>query len=524
MTTMDGPHETMYGWFLASVQRVPDAVALEVADDVLTYAELTALVDRLAAGLVKAAGGVPAAVGLLAARSLAAYAGYLATLRLGAVVVPLNPSFPAARNRAMCAAAGVDLLLVDTAGTTQASEVAGPARLTLTSPDWPDRLPARWSWSYSADPNDVAYVLFTSGSTGTPKGVPIRHRNLPGYLAHCRRRYDVTVGSRLSQTYDLTFDPSVGDMFTAWSAGATLVVPRAAEIITPARFVNGRGITHWSSVPSVISLAKRLRGLKPAVMPGLRSSVFCGEQLTVEQAGTWAAAAPNSVLDNAYGPTELTITCVGHQLPADQASWPRTANGTVPIGLPNAGLDAVVVADDGSVSTVEVDGADGELCMRGHQRFAGYLDPADDTGRFLRTGPGGTMLPVVGRPRSQDWYRTGDRVRVTDGLIVHMGRIDDQVKIRGYRIELGEIEAVLRSRPEVADAVVLALPAGSETALHALYTGRAVPPAELAAAVAARLPEYMVPTDFHHADGFPVNGNGKIDRRALATQLTTPAQ
>lgn len=519
MTTVDGPHETMYGWFLASAHRVPDAVALEVADDVLTYAELAELVDRLAAGLVEAAGGVPAAVGLLASRSLAAYAGYLATLRLGAVVVPLNPSFPPARNQGMCAAAGVDLLLVDTAGAAQASEVAGPIQLTLTSPDWPDRLPAGWSRPYSGSPDDVAYVLFTSGSTGTPKGVPMRHRNLPGYLAHCRRQYDVTVGSRLSQTYDLTFDPSVGDMFIAWSAGATLVVPQAAEIITPARFVNGRGITHWSSVPSVISLAKRLRGLKPAVMPGLRSSVFCGERLTVEQAATWAAAAPNGLLDNAYGPTELTITCTGYRVPADQVDWPRTPNGTVPIGLPYAGLDAVVVADDGQVSTVDVEGADGELCMRGHQRFDGYLDPADDPGRFLRTGPDGTTLPVAGRPEPQDWYRTGDRVRVQDGLIVHMGRIDDQVKLRGYRVELGEIEAVLRSRPEIADAVVLALPSGSDTALHALYTGRAVPPAELAATVAARLPEYMVPADFHHADGFPVNGNGKIDRRALADTL-----
>ncbi|WP_051385572.1 amino acid adenylation domain-containing protein [Actinokineospora inagensis] len=503
---------SMYAMFAVTAETVPDAVALEVDDDVLTYADLATLVDRLAAAFVASCGDVPAAVGLLVSRSLVAYAGYLAALRLGAVVVPLNPSFPPARNQAMCDAAGVELVLVDAAGEPQAHAVTGVARLELIAPDWTVGLSGRWSRPCPSTSDDVAYVLFTSGSTGTPKGVPIRHRNLPSFLAHCRRQYGVEVGSRLSQTYDLTFDPSVGDMFTAWSAGATLVVPQAAEILTPARFVAARGITHWSSVPSVISLARRLRGLRPGSMPTLRSSVFAGEQLTVEQARAWAAAAPNSVIDNAYGPTELTITCIGHRLPED---WLDTPNGTVPIGLPNAGLDAVAVAEDGTTEAT-----DGELCVRGPQRFDGYLDPTHDTGRFLRSTPTGAMIPVEGRPQPDDWYRTGDRVRVVSGQFVHMGRLDDQVKIRGYRIELGEIEAVVRAQPGIADAVVLAIPAdGGTITLHALYTGTEVDATHLAAAVATRLPEYMVPAHFHHTDGFPVNGNGKVDRRTLAAGL-----
>jgi amino acid adenylation domain-containing protein len=509
------PRGTLYSWFHDSAGRYPDATAIEVRRAAISYGELDSLVDRLAAALVRASGRPPRAVGLLAARSLATYAGYLAALRLGSVAVPLNPAFPAGRNRSMCVAAGVDVVVADENGAAHAAEVAdgtGAAALPLVG-RWPQRLPDPWRPEYDGDPDSVAYLLFTSGSTGTPKGVPIRHRNVAGYLTHCIERYAVTPGCRLSQTFDLTFDPSVFDMFVSWGTGATLVVPQEAEVLTPARFVAGKRITHWYSVPSVVSLARRLRGLRPGAMPGLRWSVFAGEQLTLAQARDWAAAAPNSVLENAYGPTELTVTCTVYRLPDNPARWPDTSNGTVPIGRPHGHLDAVLVTEDG------VAGADGELCVRGSQRFDGYLDPAHDRGRFFR----GEREFVVadGPPRPADWYRTGDRVRREGGDLVHIGRLDDQVKISGYRIELGEIEAVLRAHPKVQDVVVIAAPGpGGQLALHALHSGEPVDAGELTAAVARRLPGYMVPSAVHYVDTFPVNASGKIDRRRLASELS----
>jgi amino acid adenylation domain-containing protein len=500
----------MYSWFLDTVRESPTATAIEVEEETLSYSELRSLVDRLAAALVRSAGGRPRAVGLLAARSLATYAGYLAALRLGAVVVPLNPTFPVDRNSSMCAAAGVDVVVVDDRGAAQAAEV--DAAVLLLRGAWREALPEPWQAPYEGDPDAVAYLLFTSGSTGSPKGVPIRHRNVAGYLAHCVARYAVRPGCRLSQTFDLTFDPSVFDLFVSWSTGATLVVPSEADILTPARFVTGKQITHWYSVPSVVSLARRLRGLRPGAMPGLRWSVFAGEQLTLDQARAWAGAARNSVLENAYGPTELTVTVTAYRLPAEVDAWPDTTNGTVPIGRVHTQLDGVLVTEDGRA------GQDGELCVRGGQRFDGYLDPAHDRGRFFRGET--SFAPVDGAPGPADWYRTGDRVRWEHGELVHIGRLDDQVKIRGYRIELGEIEAVLREQPGVHDVVVIAAPGpGGQAALHALFTGSPVDAGELTAAVMRRLPEYMVPTFVHHVETFPVNASGKIDRRRLADDL-----
>lgn len=446
---------TLWQRFAATAQHHPAEIAL-VARSPWTYADLHDLALTTARQIVRDAGGVPSAVGVLATRNVDAYAAYLAALRLGAGVVPISPDWPAARVAAICSAASVSHVV--------SSVSAGKP----------------WDEPYTGSPDDVAYTLFTSGSTGTPKGVPIRHRNVLEYLDYNVARYGVTPDSRLSQTFELTFDPSVFDLFVAWSAGARVVVALPDDKMAPVRFVNTHEITHWFSVPSVISLARRLRQLRPGAMPGLRWSLFAGEQLTLDAARVWADAAPMSVIENLYGPTELTVTCTGYRLPA---SWPNTSNGTVPIGEVYPHLDYEVTTE-------------GELCVGGSQCFSGYLDPAQDAGRFR-----------AGR------YRTGDRVRWEDGVLVHCGRLDDQVKIHGYRVELGEIESVLRRHPLVHEVVVLF--AGD---LHAVYTGSASPH-DLAGLVASALPPYMAPRTFTPVSSFPLNANGKIDRGRLADDL-----
>lgn len=486
---MQAPCQTMYDWFAASVADGPDRVALEVGSEQLTYRELSDLAGHVAGQLIARTGDVPRRVGLLAARSVLAYAGYLAIQRLGATAIPLNPSFPPARNATVARMSAMDVVLTDQATpdipvpVVEARRVDGP----------PPTLPAS-----TAEADDIAYILFTSGSTGAPKGVCIAHRNVTSYLSHVIPRYEAGPGARFSQFFELTFDPSVYDMFIAWGSGATLVVPTRGDLLSPVRFVNRGRVTHWNSVPSVISLAHRMKALKPASMPGLRWSMFCGEPLTLQQAAVWQAAASGSVVENIYGPTELTVTCTEYRLP--RGSWPEPPNGTVPIGLPYPQLEHLVLDD-------------GELCVRGPQRFPGYLDEADNVGRFLSEDKqiydGSTELTDA------HWYRTGDRVTCLDGQLVHLGRIDHQVKIRGYRVELGEIEAAMRRQPGVTDAVVLALPGRDETELVAAYTGTVQDPDDLLTALGTGLPPYMVPRTITAFDTFPLNQNGKVDRRAL---------
>lgn len=356
-------------------------------------------------------------------------------------------------------------------------------------------------------PSDLAYILFTSGSTGVPKGVPVLQSNADAFLRHVVPAQGAGPGARLSQTFDLTFDPSVFDMFCAWGSGATLVVPDRTELMAPVRFAARRELTHGNSVPSLVSLARHLRQLRSGSLPALRRSVFCGEPLTLQQAAAWRLAAPHSAVENAYGPTELTVTCTAHRLTGEPGAWPGTPNGTVPIGRPHPGLEALV--------------RDGELCLRGPQRFPGYLDPADNAGRFL--APDGAPRDPATPLGDDHWYRTGDRVAVLpDGGYLHQGRLDHQVQVNGYRVELGEVEAALREQSGVTEAAVIAVAnAGGGTELAAACSG---PVADRAAALTealrARLPGCMVPATLTVLDALPLNANGKTDRECLRTLLT----
>jgi non-ribosomal peptide synthetase component F len=329
-------------------------------------------------------------------------------------------------------------------------------------------------------------------------------------------RYEIGPGSRLSGTFDLTFDGSVHDLFVTWAAGGTLVVPMRSQLLSPVKTINSLRLTHWFSVPSLISFASRLGTLAPGSMPTLRWSVFGGEPLTLAAAREWQAAAPGSALEVLYGPTELTISCTAYRLPADPAQWPDTPNGTAPIGSCYPTLDFLLLDEDGRQAD------SGELCVRGPQRFPGYVDAANNAGRFLDPDPQAAQEPEAkGALTDQHWYRTGDRVALRDGRLVHLGRTDQQVKIRGHRIELGEIEAMLREQTGVRDAIVLAVPAADgEPELRAAVSGTGCVSERLYSALGSRLPPYMLPRRISVLDQLPLNPNGKIDRRALLTELS----
>ncbi|MGV9992900.1 amino acid adenylation domain-containing protein [Streptomyces sp. NPDC003374] len=510
---MSGPR-TLYDWFARSAAAYPGEPALEVDGARLTYGELRDLAERLAARLVEAAGGgPPRRVGLLAARSVTAYAGYLAVLRAGAAVVPLSPEHPAARTAGIVAAAGCDLVLAGTAQDAEALTAPGVPVLVAGpgEPAGPRRASAPGVPAGRPGPDDLAYLIFTSGSTGAPKGVPIAHRNICAYLERVAGRYGVGPGARMSQSFELTFDGSVHDLFVAWAGGGTLVVPARGQLLSPVKTVNSLGLTHWFSVPSLISFASRLGTLKPGSMPTLRWSVFGGEPLTLEAAREWREAAPDSRLEVLYGPTELTISCTAFRFPDGMAGWPETPNGTAPIGVCHPGLDMLLLDDDGRPADT------GELCVRGPLRFSGYLDPVHNAGRFLTED----LRPAGDGPLSErHWYRTGDRVAVREGRLVHLGRTDHQVKIRGHRVELGEIEAELRRQPGVRDAIVVTVPAADgEPELQAAVSGSACVPDRLYTALGDRLPPYMMPRRIAVLERLPLNANGKIDRRALLGEL-----
>ncbi|GAB2727581.1 AMP-binding protein [Kitasatospora kifunensis] len=497
--------KTLHSWFTDSVRRAPSQEALVVDGQRLSYGQLDAMSRELAARISATVGPGPLRVGLLITAGVSAYAGYLGVLRGGGTVVPLSADQPAARIRQVIELAELDAVLAEEGSDTSFTDGTGVPVVTVGEDDLRRALKAAQDVPDAPcddkhDPDAVAYILFTSGSTGVPKGVPIRHRHLDAYIRFQIDRFQVGPDCRVAQPVSLTFDPSVLNTFITWGAGATLVVPSRGELVDPVGFVNGHELTHWMSVPSIVSLVHGAGALPPGSVPNLRHSYFGGEQLTLEQAQIWSDAAPQSTLDNLYGPTELAISVTAYRLPADRSAWPKTSNGTVPIGRIHPYLDHRIDPDTG------------ELQVRGEQRFDGYLDPTANDGRFH------DPVPNPGpEPSPEAWYRTGDRVTVEDGELVHIGRLDQQVKIMGKRLELGDVEAAIRQWGGLDNVVVIAVKsAAGEARLTAVYSSTGIAPAELGTRLRPHLPVHMLPTRFVQVDALPLTANGKVDRSACS--------
>jgi amino acid adenylation domain-containing protein len=512
---------TLFDWFRASVDASPDEVALESGEVTMTYAELAAAAQLMSAAMTEATGGTPARVGLLSSRSLVGCVAYLASQRLGAITVPLNPANHVERNKYISDTAEVDLVVIDDSsgdGLSFYKQAPNVVTLDMTGDHWTDlRLGSRDVTvppAVQRCPDDVAYVIFTSGTSGRPKGVPITHANVSAFLETVIPRYQFAIGARVAQTFEMAFDGSILAMFGAWGSGATLCLAQRRDVLTPVKFINANRLTHWLSVPSLISFAQRLRALPAGSMPTLTLSSFGGESLALEQVRAWAAAAPNTSIINCYGPTETTVIVTANSVSQTGGASAETSNGSVPIGDVFPHLEHLVLDERLEPSD------DGELCIRGAQRFPGYLDPAENVGRFMSfDGVRGNVYEGGGPLTAGHWYRTGDRVRRERGELVHIGRIDDQIQVMGHRVELAEIEATLRQHPSIVDAVAVPVTAeDGEMDLHALYTGELVGQDELARLL-AQLPVYMRPRHLHHRDEIPLTTSDKVDRTRLAQGL-----
>ncbi|TPV94241.1 MAG: amino acid adenylation domain-containing protein [Myxococcales bacterium FL481] len=508
----------------------PDAAALEVDGTTLSYGILRQDAQRIAATLVdhretESCRAAPLTA-VLGHRSRSAFAGILGTLASGHGYVPMLPTTPVARLHRLIERSEVQAMVVD----HHAHEVL-PALLetvskplTVVSPDQPfaasvtsafaqHRLvgPAQLSpaskWTAPTRRDDaIAYLLFTSGSTGEPKGVMVSHRNVAHFLDVVTRRYQLDARDRFSHLFEPTFDLSVFDMFAAWGVGACVCCPNAAQRLLPNRYITDARLTVWFSVPSVAVLLGRMRALAPNAFPQLRLSLFCGEALTEETARSWSQAAINSVLENLYGPTEVTLACTAYRWQPDSG----TQDGVVPIGAAFPGLRERIVAPD---LTEVPHGEPGELLMSGPQVALGYWRDPERTDNAFVTPPG----------EATTFYRTGDRVRRQgpEQALHFLGRLDHQIKIHGHRVELGEIEAVMRREAQLDTAVAVGWPRTASGAAGVVAFVRnptmAVP--DLQRRLAALLPAYMVPKRILVIDDFPLNTNGKVDRNALLAHL-----
>ncbi|NHC52712.1 non-ribosomal peptide synthetase [Pseudomonas sp. AU8050] len=475
-------------------QQTSDATALVWQDGSLTFAQLHTQANRLAHYLRDKGVGPDVCVAIAAERSPQLLIGLLAIIKAGGAYVPLDPDYPAERLAYMLNDSGVQLLLTQTALLPQLPSAEGVCVIAMDSlhlDSWPTQAPG-----LHLHGDNLAYVIYTSGSTGQPKGVGNTHGALAERLQWMQATYQLNETDVLMQKAPISFDVSVWECFWPLITGCRLVLAGPGEHRDPhriAQLVQEHGVTTLHFVPPLLQLF--INEPLAAECTSLRRLFSGGEALPAELRNRVLARLPAVQLHNRYGPTETAINVTHWQCAASDGE-------RSPIGRPLGNVICRVL--DEQLNPLPA-GVPGELCIGGIGLARGYLGRAGLTAeRFVADplGAAGTRL-----------YRTGDRARWNaDGVLEYLGRLDQQVKLRGFRVEPEEIEARLLAQAGIAQAVVLV----RDAQLIGYYTADAeLDEQRVKTALAAELPEYMVPALLMRLDAMPLSPSGKLDRRAL---------
>ncbi|SIT65154.1 MULTISPECIES: non-ribosomal peptide synthetase [Burkholderiaceae] len=494
-------HRCVHQLFEAQVEHTPEAPALVFKDQTLSYAQLNTQANRLAHQLIELGVRPDARVAICVQRSAALVVGLLAILKAGGAYVPLDRSYPGERLAHILADAAPKIVLADAAGRAALGEAALASCTVLdpaTLPALPDTNPS----VAALTARHLAYVIYTSGSTGTPKGVMVPHRAIARLVIN-NDFVDIGTDDRVAFAANPAFDASTFEVWAPLLNGATVVVIDHDTVLMPAAFAHTLREQRISILWLTVGLFNQMAAQVGTAFSQLKTLIVGGDVLDARWVAQVMRESPPEQLINGYGPTESTTFATTYKI----TSVPGR-NASIPIGRPIANTCVYLLDAYGQPVPL---GAVGELYLGGAGVAHGYLNrPALTAERF------------VPDPFSEDadarLYKTGDLARYRpDGNLEFVGRNDDQVKIRGFRIEPGEIAACLIQHPQVRDAVVLATGEGSDKRLVAYVQAEADEQlaSTLRAQMAARLPEYMVPSAFVRLDAWPLTPNGKLDRRAL---------
>lgn len=482
-----------------------DRIALVYGNRQLTFRELDRQSDAFAAWLLERFGEDRTPVLIYGHKELSIPVCMFGALKAGRGYVPVDTTFPVERVRQIAEELQPRVVvdLYDTGVT--AEEVLREEALerilsgcgTVSRENW-------------IRPEQVAYLLFTSGSTGKPKGVQVTAGNIAAFDRGVEPWFGIREGVFLNEI-SYSFDVSVCALYYALSRGMTLFTVDKATLNDPRLLFEAlrqSQIDFWVSTPSLAEICVQSEQFRTELLPRVRKFVFCGEVLTKKLCGQMMERFSDVPILNAYGPTEATVLVTAVEVTPEMMEDPRP----VPIGYGFSNLRARIVDPEGNVLP---DGQAGELQILGDCVSPGYFrrPELNETAFFTEQSCRG--------------YRTGDLCEMDRGLIYYHGRLDGQVKLNGFRMELEDIENNLVRVENIARAAVLPVfqdgKVVSLTAFVLLEEPDGLPSLKRAKkikeALAELLPAYMIPRKITAVESFPLNTNGKVDKKALAAKL-----
>ena len=519
--------------FKSQVAECSSKVAVQDSTAELTYSQLDALSDKLAAWLSTHSLEPESLVGVFASRSCQTIVAFLGILKAGLAYVPFDVNTPKGRAESILSSIPGHTIVLMGENTRHPSIQLQNVKFAAITDVLNGQLQSGTAKSQHHAPSalSLAYVMFTSGSTGTPKGVMVPHRGIVRLVKQSNMaKYLPPTGPNMAHLTNTAFDVSSWEIYGALLNGGTIICIDHMMLLEQKHLSDlftSNGIQSAIFTPALL---KQTLLQSPSAISILDSLFVAGERADEQDLYTaqklMQQNSSGAKVINAYGPTENSVISTLYCLTQNEA-FP---NG-VPIGRSISNSGAYVL--DSQQRLVPL-GVVGELVVTGDGLARGYTDPQRNVDRFVKITINGTEMEA---------YRTGDyvRARPTDGLLEYFGRIDGQVKIRGYRVELGEIEHTLRDHDLINEAaVVLQQRTGGEMRLVGFITvsskvtkglgetsGMNVVQnieEKLSSRLRANLPPYMVPQSITVLERLPINDNGKVDRQALMNMSTAPSR
>ncbi len=438
------------------------------------------------------------AVGLVINDDIETYASIFAIWLEGKYYVPLHPSWPIDRCKDIIDQVEIQCILDSSDEFRYEGNVIMTSNLTSTNEILDEITPC--------GDDQIAYILFTSGSTGKPKGVPIKRGNLASFVeAFWNMGLEITEEDRFLQSFELTFDLSVFSYLIPLLKGACVytVPSNVIKYGYISELLEDYDLTVALMAPSTINYLRPY--FDEVEAKGLRYSLFCGEALHEDVTAEWAQCASNARIFNVYGPTEDTIFCTYYEFQRNKPN--KSHNGILSIGKTMTSGGVAILDDEGKeVKKGEL----GELVLFGKQLFDGYWKNEEKTKEVFIDAPDGTR-----------YYKSGDLCYYDeDSDIMYSGRKDFQAKIQGFRVELGEIEFHAREILDNTNVVCVVYENQQQLTEIAMFVeSQEFDTKDMLSKMREKMPPYMIPTKVLFEPKFPLNINGKIDRKALKAKL-----
>lgn len=496
--------ESILNQIVQSINNHSQRPAITIGEKKTSYLEFGQSVCGIRA-LIKQHATSDAPVGVVLQDNFQTYATFIALWLEGKGYVPINPSMPSDRNGSIIIQSELSLLL--NSGLSIRNDFSQIEKLTEINTEHVFTNECDFSITKVAE-TKAAYILFTSGTTGVPKGVPISRLNVASFMEGVQSmNMEFTHNDRFMQMFDLTFDLSVWSFLQPLCVGAEQFPIPHGEIkyMYAYELLEEHAITVALMVPSVLNFLRPY--FEDLDFKDMRYSLFCGEALYADVTKEWLDIVPNARVFNVYGPTEATIFC--SQFEIERGMDIPSSNGIVTIGDPLLHTQLIVLNEQLQETAPN---ERGELCLGGLQVTSGYIqnEVLNSTSFF--------------EYKNERFYRSGDICYYNDeGFLMYSGRFDSQIKIQGFRIELSEIEHQARVAVGSSNVAVVAIADGNGLfEIHLFVESSSIDEKQILNRLKELLPSYMLPKSIRAIEKFPLNVNGKTDKKLLKSMLTTP--